>query len=85
MSTRVKIVGRFATAKDTAKALGVSPTRRKQLERLVDSLLAGRQDRSTRAALKSHGAVVLGKKRSGVNGRGKGSPNGNGKRQRASK
>ncbi len=41
MSTPVKIVGPFATAADTAKALGVSATRRKQLEKLVDGLLSG--------------------------------------------
>ena len=85
MSTPVKIVGPFATSADTAKALGVSPTRRKQLEKLVDGLLAGRGRRLTRAAPKLQGAVVVGKKRSDINGGGKGSPNGNSKGRRASK
>jgi len=83
MSAPVKIVGPFATAADTAKALGVSPARQKQLERLVDGLLSGRKRRPRGAASKSHESAVLRKKRSPANG--KSLPNGNNKQRRAIK
>jgi hypothetical protein len=63
MSTPVKIIGPFATSADTAKALGVSPARRKQLEKLVDDLLAGRDLGPARRAKASRRGAVSGKKR----------------------
>lgn len=82
MSAPVKIVGPFATAADTAKALGVSPARQKQLERLVEGMLSGRQRRPRGAALKSHESAVLRKKSSPADGS-KISPNGNDRQRRA--
>jgi hypothetical protein len=81
MSARVKIVGPFATAADTAKALGVSPARQKQLEHLVDGLLSEGKRRPRGAALKSHQSAVLRKRRSPVNG--KSSSHGNDRQRQA--
>jgi hypothetical protein len=84
MSTPVKIIGPFATSADTARALGVSPARRKQLEKLVDDLLAGRDVASGRHAKASRRGPVSRTKRLRANGTGKSSPHGN-NRRRASK
>ena len=59
----------FATAEDTAKALGVSKTRLKRLVRMVNSTASGRSN-GKKFAYKN-GARVLGSARKRKNARGK--------------
>ena len=51
MRRPVKIDSRFANAEDTARILGVSPSRTRQLVALVDSLLDGNQTKGPKKRL----------------------------------
>jgi len=67
MAQQVKLAGKFATAEDTAKALGVPPSRLQRLKALALSVLSNRDRKTapsgTKPAASASGAKLTVKSR----------------------